>query len=495
MLPRNRSNGFAPTSNPNSNLAPFSISGFQRRFAALKPAYLAPFSVTRRATENGARSELILHDSQSETRMKNTIALIAHDSQKETIANFTKSYIPTLSRYRLLATANTGNRIQVVTGLPVERMLPIEKGGYVQIAAEVAVGHVVAVFLFIDPAQVQSLDVQILMQLCVANNVAFAVNLSSAEAIATHLAKTRVGHLIFNPVSGQGNPQQDLDRIQTWLEPHMHLHIHETDAETAPADIAKQILQNPVNLVIAAGGDGTVSAVAGALIQTDIPLGIIPRGTANAFAAALGIPMGQQDACNVILQGQVRTIDAAYCNGTPMTLLAGIGYEANVVEKTSREFKNQWGAMAYLISGWQQMDEQELFETELEAGGEVYRFQAGAVTVANAAPPTSVLAQGGGEVIASDGLLDVTVATVDSKLSGVVTMLRALGSALMKTGFQDQNVVHSRASRLKVTTNPPQKVVVDGEVIGVTPVEVECVPESLQVIVPRSTIPPRKESR
>jgi diacylglycerol kinase family enzyme len=215
-------------------------------------------------------------------------------------------------------------------------------------------------------------------------------------------------------------------------------------------------------------------------------MGIIPRGTANAFAVALGIPrlLPIRNACQIILAGHTKQVDVARCNGLPMILLAGIGYEAEMVERASRELKDQWGAMAYLMAGWQLLDEQGQFEAEIDAEGEIRQFQASAITIANAAPPTSVLAQGAGEVLFDDGLLDVTVATAETKLQAVTTMLGMLGSALVKGGRQNQNVVHGRTKKLTVKTDPPQKVVVDGEIVGTTPVEVECIPNGLTVLVP-----------
>jgi diacylglycerol kinase (ATP) len=255
--------------------------------------------------------------------------------------------------------------------------------------------------------------------------------------------------------------------------------------------LVKAAIAAQADLVIAAGGDGTVSAVAGALVGTGIPLGIIPRGTANAFAVALGIPrfLPVRNACQVILVEHTQTIDAAYCNNMPMILLAGIGYEAEVIETADRALKNQWGTLAYLVAGWQVMDGQTTFEIEIEADesqGEIYRFEADAMTIANAAPPTSVLAQGAGQVIMNDGLLDVTIVTAANKLQAVTTMLGLLGAAILKTELNQQNVLHSRTRGLKVTTNPPQKVVVDGEPIGTTPIKIECIPAGLTVLVPEA---------
>jgi diacylglycerol kinase (ATP) len=418
------------------------------------------------------------------------IALIAHDSRKDQMVEFAVRHAPLLGRYRLIATANTGNRIQAATNLMIERMLPGPFGGEAQVAAEVAQGNVAAVIFLVDPlwAQPQEPQIDQLLRLCNIHNVALATNLATAEAIADQLAKQLVAHLIFNPVAGQGDPDLDLSLIQELLEPHLGLRIHLTAPDVLIKDLVQTAIAAQADFVIAAGGDGTISAVAEALIGTNIPLGIIPRGTANAFANALGIvgftPLRM--ACQIILEGHSRKIDAARCNGLPMILLAGVGFEAEAVELASRQMKDQWGAMAYLMAGWQRLNDQPLFDVTIETVGETYSLQAAAITVANAAPPTSVLAQGGGTVIYDDGLLDVTIATAANRLQAVSTMLRMLGAAIItKTGVNEQNVVHLRTPRLRLTAEPSQKVVVDGELMGTTPIEVECIPGGLTVLVPK----------
>ena len=414
--------------------------------------------------------------------MPNTIALIAHDACKDDLVNFVLKYTPTLARYQLIATATTRKYIQSATGLPVEQKLTDSLEG-------IAAGDILAVIFLVDPFAAQTEPKpDTLLHLCIVHNVAIATNIATAEAIANHLAKTRVAHLIFNPVAGQRNAEQDLSLIRQFLEPHLSLKIHQTTPEVNAEQLVKAAVSQGADLVIAAGGDGTVSAVAGTLIGTGIPLGIIPRGTANAFAVTLGISrfLPIRSACQIILAGHFQTIDAARCNGFPMILLAGIGYEARVIEHADRELKNQWGSLAYLMSGWHSIDKQQQFEIEIESEGNQYQFSAGAITIANAAPPTSVMAQGAGQVLYNDGLLDVTIATAENKLHAVATLLKLFGAAITKTELNQENVVHARTRQLKVTTNPPQKVVVDGEIIGTTPVEVECIPNGLTVLVSES---------
>ncbi|MBE9047456.1 methylglyoxal synthase [Pleurocapsales cyanobacterium LEGE 10410] len=421
--------------------------------------------------------------------MARTIALIAHDDKKDPLVDFAVRHEPLLSRYHLIATETTGKRIQEATTLEIELMASESLGGDAQIAARVVAGEVIAVIFLLDPlnARPHEPDIQALLRICNVHLVPIATNLATAEAIANSFAQSLVAHLIFNPVSGGGNSQQDLKFIKQMLEPHLHLEVHLTSLEISPQELAQQAIAQDADLIIASGGDGTVSAVAGALIGTDIPLGVIPRGTANAFSMALGITqqIGQlRRACEVILAGKTRVIDAAYCNNLPLILLAGIGYEAETIEKADREAKTRWGSLAYIMAGWQQLDEQLLFEAEVEIEGEVRTFQAGAITVANAAPPTSVLAQGIGEVVVDDGLLDITIATVDNKLQAVTTLFSMLGAALIKTTAELDNIVHVRSRQVKISASPPQKVVLDGEIIGNTPLKIECLPRSLTLFAP-----------
>ncbi len=417
--------------------------------------------------------------------MPTTIALIAHDRKKDDMVAFVRAHASILSRYQLIATGTTGQRIQEATTLQVERMLSGPMGGDAQIAAQVATGQVIAVIFLIDPlyAQPHEPDIQALLRICEVHNIPIATNLATAEAIVAMLRQIRVGYLIFNPISGQGNAQQDLALIQKLLEPQIRLNIHLTTPEITAEQLAKDAISQGAELIIASGGDGTVSAVAGAVIGTGIPLGVIARGTANAFAVALGIPTNIKAACETILAQTTCVVDAARCNGFPMILLAGIGFEAEMVERANREAKSRFGALAYIVAGIQQLNEQELFTTQIEIEGVVNEFQAGAVTIANAAPPTSVLAQGLGQVIAHDGLLDVTISTSSTRLQAVNAMLNLFGSALVKTAPNRPDIIHLPTKQLKVTTNPPQKIVVDGEIIGTTPAEIECIPGGLTVFV------------
>ena len=299
--------------------------------------------------------------------------------------------------------------------------------------------------------------------------------------------------LIFNPSAGQNDPEQDLAKIRALLEPEFNLDIRLTTEEVDADTIASDAIAQGASSIIAAGGDGTLSATAAALVGTNISLGVIPRGTANAFASTLGLPNTIEAACKTILGGATRVVDAARCNGLPMVLLAGIGFEAQTVARADRNAKNHFGVLAYVMAGIQQLRELESFEAEIELEDKVISVTAAAVTVANAAPPTSFLAQGPAGVIFDDGLLDITVVSPVSRAGAIAASSHLLRTALSKTvAAERDDIGYLRAKRLIVRTDPPQKVVLDGEVIGTTPIDVECVPGGLTIFVPLDAAPPSR---
>jgi hypothetical protein len=154
--------------------------------------------------------------------------------------------------------------------------------------------------------------------------------------------------IIANPVSGTKMWQDKEHLIVARLSAYYDLEVLTTTKEIDGIELAKQAIKNKPDIIIACGGDGTVTEVASVLVNTQCKLGIIPMGTANALAHVLMgisskiIPVEQ--ACDLIIDGQTQTIDTAYCNDELMLLLAGIGYEQSMVEKADRDSKKRIGS-------------------------------------------------------------------------------------------------------------------------------------------------------
>lgn len=292
-------------------------------------------------------------------------------------------------------------------------------------------------------------------------------------------------YLIFNPVSGQGNPELELDLIKEEVEQKTSLTVLKTTPDITAEMLSQQAIEEGADCVIASGGDGTVSTVAGALIGQDAVLGIVPRGTANAIAASFDISDNVREACDTILNGVVRKVDVAKCNGKPLILLAGIGLEADVVSQANRQLKNRIGSAAYILSAFQQVRELKTFTAVMDTPDRIITVEASGVTVANVAPATSVLAQGASEVLPYDGLLDVTIFSPEGTGSAIAASYNLFQTALNKRSTQREDVGYFRCKAITITTEPEQNVVLDGEMIGTTPITVDCVANGLKLMTPK----------
>ena len=301
----------------------------------------------------------------------------------------------------------------------------------------------------------------------------------------------RTAALIWNPVSGRG--ADDLVEVRQALEPHFALRVFETSAERDADACARDALADGPELVIAAGGDGTVSLVAATLVGSDVPLGILARGTSNSIAAGLGIPEDLALAVRNLVEGEVRALDTARANGRTMVLHASVGFQAAAVGNTDREAKHRWGVLAYVKEGIAVLRSLEPFHVELETEAEIVRCLATNVTIANIAPTKTLLAQGPSVISPEDGELDITIVATTGIGDAVATGLHLLRTAAQGEAATRDNVGFLSAPRVRITTDPPQPLLVDGEDAGHGTLSIVCLPRSLRVIVPTAPSPAKPD--
>ncbi|HSM83248.1 MAG TPA: YegS/Rv2252/BmrU family lipid kinase [Nodosilinea sp.] len=434
--------------------------------------------------------------------MPSTIAILAHPTQVDPLLDWLSKHHAVLTHFKIMAPAEMAQRIEQGWGtgkIELTALKDSAQGGDIELAASILAAEVAGVLFFTDPAAVVTAfpSFAMVLRACQIQGIPIALNDTSATLLLRGIAESQIAYLIFNPVAGQGNPNTDLALIKEVLEPQIMVNVIMTKPDTDPAEQAREVVAHIQSknehdmgrsLIIASGGDGTVSAVAGAAMNTNIPLGIIPRGTANAFSVGLGIPTNLRAACETILAGNTHVIDAARCNDIPMILLAGVGFEAGMVDGASRQLKNELGNLAYVLSGARQLAAAEPFTATLEIDGEVSTVTTTAITVANVAPSTSVLAQGLGEVIPDDGLMEVTIATSTTRLQGINALASLVAAAAWGNPTQRDDLTCLRTNYLKVTTDPPQKLVIDGEILEANPMVFECLPQALTVFAPLKTL-------
>jgi diacylglycerol kinase (ATP) len=242
-----------------------------------------------------------------------------------------------------------------------------------------------------------------------------------------------------------------------------------------------------VDLVVVVGGDGAVAQVATKLVGTEIPLGVIPSGTGNLFAGNYGIPTDSTNALAMIMEGNGRSIDVgmAEVDGKrrAFTIACGIGFDAHVMDATSRAEKVRFGKLAYLAHALGQTAQLRNVRHTVTLDGVETTVNAAQVFIANAGRMLPML-QPKPPVIPDDGLLDVIVVTA----RGPVQALAAAWEATRQDelGKSDSGrVFRARARSIEVKASKARPVELDGSVMGSTPVKASVVAGGLCVLVPR----------
>jgi YegS/Rv2252/BmrU family lipid kinase len=255
---------------------------------------------------------------------------------------------------------------------------------------------------------------------------------------------------------------------------------------TQKADVgtlaAREAAAGGADLVVAAGGDGTVRGCAEGLAGTDVPLGIVPLGTGNLLARTLRIPAHPKAALNVALGGKTASedhrIDLAAADGTLFTAMAGMGLDAAVVAAT--RLKHHLGWIAYAVAGAAHLALPPVrFTIRMDDEPPVER-EARSVVVGN-----SGLLPGGFTLLPDaridDGLLDVGVLAPH----GPFGWPRVATRVLTHSHRQDGNLERFQARKVEITAHSPLPREIDGEVVahGRT-LTVEVRPAALWVRVP-----------
>ncbi|MCH1919718.1 dual specificity protein phosphatase family protein [Shewanella sp. A3A] len=299
--------------------------------------------------------------------------------------------------------------------------------------------------------------------------------------------------LIVNPVSGGGKWPQHRELIEQRLNEFYDVSVLESSPEMSARRLAQRALQEGADVLVAGGGDGTVTEVASVLVGTDLPLGILPLGTTNALSHVLWGISAKLDPINSaldnILNGEQRRIDTAKCNGKTTLLLVGVGFEAQMIKEADREQKNQHGEMAYLQGFWNSISQNKVLRLKVRAdSGKSMYLNTGSLTVANGAPNTTLLAQGAGYTDLRDGLLDVTWLTPHEDTEWgkrLFTLAELALNGLTGTGL-DIHAHHIKVKRLRIKASQPLDYVIDGETERARKLDIKVRPASLNVLLPPS---------
>jgi diacylglycerol kinase (ATP) len=300
----------------------------------------------------------------------------------------------------------------------------------------------------------------------------------------SHTKKIGKTCVILNPCAGSIRRPDDLvERIARLPGAEIHL----TTKAGSAARLARTALRKGCEMIVAAGGDGTLNEVINGLREGagKAHVGLIPLGTGNDFARTLGLPTDLEEALEVLRAGETRAIDLVRVTSDEVRYFVNVsagGFSGLVDEKLTPEMKKTWGPLAYLRSAAAALPELRAYRTTLTFDNtESLMLDLYNVVVANGRYV------GGGTLIApeaslDDGLLDIIL--IQQRSAPELALLAA--QVTVGAHLTSDAIVFRRAAKLTVNSKPGMWFNVDGELVGNEPARFEILPRALRFVVPKS---------
>ena len=281
---------------------------------------------------------------------------------------------------------------------------------------------------------------------------------------------------VVNPNSGPKKKENIVDVIEKTMSGKTPFDIFVWKDKNNFEEIRQQITSGKYTTVVAVGGDGTVNEVAKNVANTNIILGIIPRGSGNGLARTLGIPQKAVEAIKRVETGKVKTIDHGFINGRFFSCAAGIGFDAHICELFAGSKTR--GLMSYVTISLKQFLSYRAKEYTIQTNNETFKTKAFLIAFANAgqygndfyiAPQAKM----------DDGLIDIVILKPFNIFSACDIFVKVLS----KKAHKAKSIVTFSAKEFKIKNESSTAIHFDGEPGAVeTEIEVRINPQSLKVI-------------
>ena len=300
--------------------------------------------------------------------------------------------------------------------------------------------------------------------------------------------------LIVNPASGPWDVHREVPAILEHLEAHgWRTTLHQTQRPGEATELAHQAVEEGLDAVFVVGGDGTINEIVNGLAHSSVALGVLPGGTGNVWAKEMGLPtrgplhwLPLVDSIRALVPGATRRIDLGKANGRYFLQWAGLGLDAEVtyaMEPRSRR-QRRLGALAYIVAGTTTVVNMVGTRTRIWIDGQQLYRRSILIVISNS-QLYGGLVRIATDARLDDGLLDVNIFSG----TGFSDSMRVVLGVI--TGLHVRDPRHSfyRARTIRVETDKPMAVHLDGEPFGTTPVDCHVVPRALSVIIPRDMRP------
>ncbi len=287
------------------------------------------------------------------------------------------------------------------------------------------------------------------------------------------MKRIRTAALVVNIRARRGRllwteARRGLDALGIDHEAHAVRDPHQLD------DIVERALARRLDVLILGGGDGTVSSVVDRLVGQDVPLGLLPCGTANSFARSLGLPLVTDEALNLIAAGHVRRVDLGRIDSDHFANCAALGMATQIARTIPHGLKRWGGRLGYAL--WVLVALGSFAPFRVRVGDK--DFDALEVRIANGSY------QGGAEMIpdaeVDSGEIVVQVVTG----TGRAALARHWLAGLLRLPAARRGVCEMRARALRIDATPAQWISIDGEVLARTPVTASVAAGAILMLLP-----------
>jgi len=259
-----------------------------------------------------------------------------------------------------------------------------------------------------------------------------------------------------------------------------------------PDQIATMIRRHAsdVDCVIVGGGDGSLNAAAPALVETRLPLGVIPLGTANDLARTLKIPTDIAQATEIISTGVLHQIDLGRVNDRYFFNVANIGLGVHAMTHLSADVKRRWGVLGYAKSLYSALKSMRPFHADIECDGRRQRVRSIQIAVGNGRH------YGGGMTIAEEASVDDRKFFLYSIEPSPLWDLLKFAPSFRAGRFEERHPVHIDCGRrIRIRTRRTMAISADGELVSRTPADFDVIPGAVKVFVPESYFESKEEVR
>ncbi len=260
------------------------------------------------------------------------------------------------------------------------------------------------------------------------------------------------------------------------LETSTHATTGEGDATLAAAEA----VERGFDVIIAAGGDGTLYEVINGMAERENrpPLGLLPLGTTNDFARAMSIPKNLEAACDIIIHGATRVIDLGKANQRYFINIAGGGSLTELTYEVPSRLKTMLGQLAYYMKGLEKLPRLRPVEIVLKSEDRELHEEVMVFLISN----TNSVA--GFEKLCpdaaiDDGLMDIILV----KKCNLVEMIRVVTLALRGEHLNDPHIIHFQSKQIQITSPDYTQLNLDGEFGGTLPGTFSVLPSHLQILV------------